>query len=166
MLVTYDPKEVTINWNGKSLASGLAPDSFVTVSRAEDSFSKTVGADGTVARTRIADRTGEVELTLMQNSPINAILSTLALADELSSTGDVASTVTGEVAEGASTATAGIAGVSNLTITDPSGGLIAQAKNAWIRKIPDQELGKEYGERTWTFDCENVEIIQVVATSV
>ena len=33
------------------------------------------------------------------------------------------------------------------------------ANNCWIRKIPDQDLSKDYGERTWMFDCERIDMI-------
>lgn len=136
ILTTYDPKEVSITWNGIPINSGIAPDSFLTMAREEDAFTKTVAANGTVARTRNADKTGTVEIMLMQNSPINALLSAAALADEN-----------------------GVDTISIITVFDPSGSLIAVANDAWIRKIPDQELSKEYGERTWMFDCAELQII-------
>jgi len=148
MLTTYYPKAVTIAWNAIPINSGLAPDTFLSMSRSEDTFTKTVGADGTVARTRSADRTGEVEITLMQNSPVNLLLSTQAIVDENSDTADKINETTG-----------GVVGISNITVVDLSGALVANANNCWIRKIPDQDLSKDYGERTWMFDCERIDMI-------
>lgn len=134
---TYDPKEVVIAWNGIPINSGIAPDTFLSIIRSEDAFTKKVGANGKVVRTRNADKTGEVEITLMQNSPVNTLLAAAAIADEEAGT-DI---------------------VSTITVSDPSGSLLAMAEQAWIRKIPDQELAKEYGERTWQFDAGEIRII-------
>ena len=76
LLETYDPKKVAITFAPANSAavpinSVVAPDTFISVSRDEDSFFKTVGADGTVARTRNANRSGTIEITLMQNSEVN-----------------------------------------------------------------------------------------------
>lgn len=137
-LLTYRPEDVSIAWNGINITSGLAPDTYITLDRNEDAFTLTVGADGTGARTQNANKSGTIELTLMQNSPINALLAAQALADENITSADV---------------------VSALTISDPSGSLIAGAEDCWIKKIPQQELGKEYGTRTWMFECSRLTIV-------
>ncbi len=138
MLTTYDPKEVKIAWNGIDLSDAFAPDTFITISRMEDAFAPSVGASGTVARTHNANKMGTVDLTLMQNAPANNLLASAALLDETTSA-DIYST---------------------LTITDPSGSVdFVIATDAWIKKIPDVELGADYGTRTWNFDCANLTIV-------
>jgi len=138
VLTTYDPKEVKIAWNGIDLSDALAPDTFITITRMEDGFAPTVGSSGTVARTRNADRMGQIDLTLMQNAPANSLLAAAALADEQ----------------------AGAEVLSVITITDPSGSVdIVIATDAWIRKIPDVELAADYGTRTWNFDCAELALV-------
>ena len=139
LLKTYDPKNVAISWNGININSGIAPDTFLTVSRDEDSFFKTVGADGVVARTRNANRAGTIELTLMQNSEVNKLLSAAALLDEESDS-DVTS----------------VFSVSDPS--DPTGIFLMTAKDCWVKKIPDIEYAKEYGTRTWMFDVASLSI--------
>jgi len=137
LLTTYDPKDVRISWNTIDISKGLAPDTFITVSRSEDGFAPTVGADGTVARTRNANKMGTVEITLMQNSPVNNAIAALALLDE----------------------NVGVDEISNITITDPSGSIdFVLATKCWVRKIADAELGADYGTRTWAFDSAELKI--------
>lgn len=135
LLAEYAPEDVKVAWNGIDI-TGFAPDTFIRFERAVDAFGKTVGADGTVARTRNADRTGMVTITLMQNSLSNRLLAAAAVADEIG----------GEV-------------ISNFTVSDPSGSGVALALDAWVRKIPDQEYAAEYGTREWVFDCAYLQIV-------
>lgn len=127
---TYDPQKVTVSVANITI-TGYATGSFVKVSRDEDAFVKTVGADGLVARTRNANRAGSIEVTLLQSSPSNDALSALALLDETSGTG-----------------------VGAAQVKDVSGTSIASAQNAWVKKLPDMERGKELGEVTWVIDCD------------
>ena len=138
MLKTYDPKEVKIAWNGIDLSDAFAPDTFITITRMEDGFAPTAGASGTIARTRNANRMGQIDITLMQNAPANNLLAAAALLDE---------SALAEV-------------LSVITITDPSGSVdFVIALDAWIRKIADVELGADYGTRTWNFDCADLTIV-------
>lgn len=138
LLTTYDPKEVKITWNGIDISNGLAPDTFIAVSRAVDAFTPTVGAEGTVVRTRNANRMGSISITLMQNSPVNNLLAAQALADERSGA-DV---------------------ISTITISDPAGSIdYVLATQSWIKKIADADLGAEYGNRTWDFDCAELIVV-------
>lgn len=143
ILKTYSPKEVVISWNGVNINSGIAPDTFITVSRDEDAFNKVVGADGTVARTRNSNRSGTIEISLMQNSDVNKALMAQALLDEAEG---------GEI-------------ISTLSIADPSdptGVFLTTALDCWIKKIPDMEYSGDYGTRTWAFDCADLSISQAV----
>lgn len=149
---TYDPAQVAIGFapaqkSAVNLNSGIAPDTFLTVARDEDSFTKTVGADGEVARTRNANRSGTIELTLMQNSEVNKLLMALALADEEAG-GDV------------------IGAITVYDPADPTGVFLMTALNCWIKKVPDIEYAKEYGTRTWVFDCANLSIASEVKSTV
>lgn len=147
LLKTYDPKAVAISWVGININSGIAPDTFLTVSRDEDSFFKTIGADGTAARTRNANRSGTIEITLMQNSEINKTLMAAALLDEEGGTDQLGT-------------------ISIVDPADPTGTMLMTALNCWVKKIPDIEYAKEYGTRTWMFDCANLSIASAVSDAI
>jgi hypothetical protein len=136
LLKDYSPEDVKCVWNGIDI-TGFAPDTFVKVMRSVDAYTKTVGADGLVARTRSADRTGEVTITLMQNSLSNVLLAASAVAAD----------------------NTGIGPVDNFVINDPSGSGLAVAFDCWVRKIPDIEYSGTYGTKTWTFDAAYVQIV-------
>lgn len=147
VLKTYDPKQVAITFDGININSGIAPDTFLTIARDEDAFFKTAGADGTIARTRNANRSGTIEVTLMQNSEVNKLLMAKALADENDEV-DILDTI------------------SINDPSDPTGVFLMTAKSCWIKKVPDIEYGKEYGTRTWMFDCADLSIAQEVKNAI
>lgn len=134
MLQSYSPKDVNISFNGIPI-TGFAPDSFVRLSRNSDVVSETVGAQGELSLTFIPDRTGNIEIELMQTSPANLTLSAALLT-----------------MENAQLVTIGV-----LMIQDPSGSVLAIAKNAYIKGYPEVELGGEQNSKTWTFGCETLE---------
>lgn len=134
MLQSYSPKDVNISFNGIPI-TGFAPDSFVRLRRNSDVVRETVGADGEMALTFSADRTGEVEIELMQTSKANLTLS-LAL----------------QLMEKTRTPTLGV-----LMVQDPSGSVLAVAKNAYIKAYPEVELGADMNTKNWMFGCEVLE---------
>lgn len=138
MLPSYSPKDVSISFNGIAI-TGFAPDTFVTLRRNSDLIGETVGAAGELALTKIADRTGEVEITLMQTASSNLALSALALATE-----------------NGGAITTGV-----LMIQDPSGSVLATALNAYLKSFPEIELGADQNSKTWTFGCEILEYTAV-----
>lgn len=105
----------------------------------EDAFTKTVSLDGRVVRTRNANTSGKFQLTLLNSSPTNDLLSAIANADRKSKLG------TGPI-----------------QIADASGTARAGAGVAWITKVPDIKRAKELGaDCVWVFDCDqSFEIIQ------
>lgn len=125
---TYDPKKVIITFGGVPIL-GYADGTFVSVTPSNDRFSKAIGADGEVARTKSNDNTHEVTITLIQSSLSNSYLSGILNADRLTNEG-----------------------VLPLSITDLSGTTLMFWKDAWIRTDPDVEFSKETGERAWVFD--------------
>lgn len=125
MLRTYDPKEVAVIINGQTL-SGFADGTFVTVERDEDSWSLSIGTDGEGARAKSNNKSGTITVTLQQTSDSNKILSDLALADELTSTGTFP-----------------------VLIKDASGYSIHSAEIAWIQKPATAEYAREAGNREW-----------------
>jgi hypothetical protein len=133
---TYDPQKVIINWAGITFG-GFADGSMVTAARDEDAFTKTVGADGSVARTRNANRSGKVTVRLKFTSLTNTLLSAAAIADA-----------------------SGTSVVDPLIIKDASSDVsLVHGENAWIMKMPDFERGKELGMLEWVFDVPVLDIV-------
>lgn len=133
----YDPAQVIITVGARSL-SGFADGTFVRIARDTDSFTKYVGSDGVVARTKTNNFSGSITVTLMQTSPDNNYLSAL-LSDAENST------------------SAG-AGVFNVQVVDKTGSSIFSSSNAWIRKPPDVDYSREFSTREWTIDVDKLEM--------
>lgn len=131
MLPSYSPKDVAISFNGVAI-TGFAPDSFIRLRRNSALLGETVGAAGDLSLTKIADRTGEIEIELMQTSASNMLLSAIAVATE----------------------NGGPITVGVLMIQDPSGSVLALAVNSYIKAMPEIDLGAEQNSKTWTFGCE------------
>jgi len=136
---TYDPKAVTAAF-GEVLLSGFAEGTFIKASRDKDRFTKKVGARGEVTRIKVNDRSGRVEVTLDQSSPVNDYLQAIALQDEAAN-----------------------AGVRSFSIVDHLGTTYVHAENSWIVKDPDVEEGTDLTTRTWIFDL--AEMIKFVGGS-
>src|SRR4051812_46637986 len=118
---TYDPKRNVLAFLGLNI-TGYAEGTFIKVARGADTFTKHVGSDGEVARTRSRDKSGSITITLMGSSLSNDDLSVAAALDELR--GD---------------------GVGPILLKDLQGSSIAGGPNAWVRKVPDLERAKELG---------------------
>jgi len=140
ILKTYSPKGVNIAWGGIAL-TGLGEDTMITVSRNADNSSTTVGSQGDVQHVKIADQTGMVELTLLQNSESNLYLTNIQFIQDNSS--DLI--------------------FKNLTITDPSGGMLWDARGAHLRKAADCVLGSGHNAKTYSFHVN--ELVSVGANS-
>ena len=122
---TYLPDEVVVTFLGVPL-SGFADGDFITVSPNSEGWTKQIGADGEVARSRTNDFTHNVEVTLMQTSESNLYMSGIAEADRISGTGK-----------------------GPLSVTDLSGNSLHFWAEAWIEINSDDTFGKETGDRTW-----------------
>ena len=131
----YDAKQVSVVVAGRSL-TGLADGTFVTAERTNDMYVVSTGADGTHTRSKSSDRSGVIVITLKQTSEDNAFLNGLAIADELS---------------GSSTVPA--------MIRDSQGTLVINSADCWFQKTAGVELGKEAGDRVWTLQCAELDII-------
>lgn len=133
-LKTYDPGQLAVICGGK-IISGFADGSMVKISRNAQAYELKVGADGEGTRTRLKNKSGKVEITLMQSSSSNDVLSAYALADEASNSGSVP-----------------------LIIKDGSGNTLVAAVTAWVQKLPDSEFAKEVKERVWIFETDELNI--------
>ena len=138
MLNSYSPRDVNVSFNGIAI-TGFAPDSFIRIKRNANLLEETVGSAGELALTHVADKTGEIEIELMQTSESNLILSGLILTME----------------------GGGLIPVGEIVIQEPSGSNLTVAHNAYIKMLPEIELGSSQTTRTWTFGCE-----ELVYTSV
>lgn len=129
----YDAAAVFITVGGASI-SGFAEESKVLIARNVDAFTLKVGTDGEGARSKSNNRSGRMTITLMGTSPSNAVLSALALADELTPGGAV-------VPWGCK---------------DLNGGSIHTAQAGWVVKKSDAEYNAEVGERVWILETHDL----------
>lgn len=130
-ITTYSPGDVALSIGG-NLITGFADGTFVSVEREVDAFTKVVGADGEVSRTKSANYSGMMTLTLLQTSDSNRILGSYLLDDELDSSG-----------------------VFDVLLTDNNDNKIF-AGNGWIRKGPNVELASELSNREWVIDLDRI----------
>jgi len=137
-LRNYSPQFVSLSFQGINI-TGFVDGTFVEAERAEDGFTKKVGAGGDVVRVQSMDRSGKVTITLQAASPSNDLLLAIARLDELT----------------------GIAGVGALMIKDANTldtEPLAHAESAWIMKIPKVERGKDAAPCVWVFECSNLDL--------
>lgn len=127
---SYSSKKVIVIVNGTAL-SGFVDGSFVTVERETDSFTKTVGTDGEVARNTVSNKTGSVTFTLMQTSDYNSVLSSILKRSE---NGDDV-------------------GVFNVEVKDTLNNATYTGSGCWIRRAPNAEYANEVGGFEWVIDC-------------
>lgn len=125
---TYSPKDI-VGTVGPCILRGFADGSMLTIARDVDAFGKVVGADGEVTRVESANKSGSLKVSLAQSSAANDELSVLALSGAC----------------------------VPFALKDLGGTTVAFAANAWVRKMPDAEFGKDAGAREWTIDLDAVE---------
>jgi len=134
-VATYDPKQIALVLGGV-LVTGYGENSIVSHARNSDSFTKRIGADGKVTRTRSADRSGRITITLQQSSTTNLVLSALLKADEL-----------------------GEGGTVPYLMKDNNGTTVFSSGTAWITRLPDDERANEAGDIEWTIDVSEMEAV-------
>lgn len=126
---TYDPKKLDIVFAGIHLNEGIAEGTFITITPTTGGFKMKVGADGSVTRVRVHDRTASVKFTLMQSSAVNDRLSALYEADR--------NAVNGQ-------------GVGGFLLQDRSGTTIQEAAKAFISDEPVVTFSGDVESREWT----------------
>ena len=130
---TYDPKQIVVVVGGKQI-TGYADGTFVTVRRNADMWSLQMGADGEGARSKSNDKSGQIEIQLLQTSPDNAYLASLQTADELEN-----------------------AGLVPTMVKDNLGNSLHMAEQSYIKRGPDAEYGKETTARVWVIETDNLQ---------
>lgn len=127
---TYSPSDVLITIAGMHSVSGYADGTFVRITKDMKPFTKVRAMDGEVARMYHDDTGYKVELTLMQSSSTNNILTMLYNIDTVTKMGKFP-----------------------LFIKDSRGQTNFLAATAWIEQIPEVTFGPSLSERTWVFGC-------------
>lgn len=130
---TYSPDKVSIVFGG-SILGGYADDTFVKIETSVEAFTKHVGADGEVTRTRNADKSGKVTVTLKQTSDSNDVMSAYYLAD-----------------------TTSLQGYLPIIVKDNLGRTLAAGSSSWVSKMADSEYGKESGDREWIIEVADLQ---------
>jgi len=130
---TYDPSQCVLIFGGAPI-TGFADGTFIEIDRAEDAFTKNVGADGGISRAKSNNRTGSVTITIQQTSPANDILSGIFQADDKANVG-----------------------VLPLIFRDSSGRSFTVTDSAWIRKLPPRTYSKGIEVRVWILDTGRTE---------
>lgn len=116
---------------GAALIDGFGPDEAASIEFPQ-SFTKVIGADGKVTRSKTLDRTAMVTFKVMSSSAANAALTALHTADLAAPNG---------------------VGVLPLALIDRQGNTAFAAPAAWIEKWPDFSLGREAVVLEWVFAC-------------
>lgn len=139
-LPVYSSRDVLMSWNGLPI-SGFTPDSFITSSRNVDLTDEEVGASGELSTSINPDRTGTCKVSLQQQSPSNQILSGILNTQDAG----------------------GALVIGNLTVTDPSGSILALLSGAYLKTAPEVSLGSSAtgSSREWTFFVEHLNFTSV-----
>ena len=135
MVRTYDPKKIVLTVGGFPIG-GFADGTFVKISRSEDSFKTSVGADGDTTRVKSTNKSGEIVITLDMSSPSNDILDSMVFQDEL----------------------VGL-GVKPVLIKDLGSASTYATASAWVKKPADVEFGKDVSTREWTLSCADLTMV-------
>ena len=137
MATTYDPTKFIVIIGGV-IVSGFTDGDFVIAKRDEDLYFKRVGADGHVARARNGNKSGSIEVKLLQGSPaVNEIAALVAL-DNFLFDGDI---------------------LVPISLVSPGDGSEAVGSTqSWLKTAPEMGFGKEVGERSFVFDCADLKL--------
>lgn len=130
---TYAAADVQVIFGTRRLR-GLAEDSFVEIDRDENTFTKSVGSDGEVSRSRTANKSATATITLQQTSEDNAYLQGLHNTDE--NTGG---------------------GIQPFKVIDKSGTTVAIATEAWVEKPAPIGFARDSGTRAWVIALAKVD---------
>ncbi len=133
-LAEYVSRNVQVKWDGVDI-QGLAPDSFVTIAFNTDRTETEVGADGQSSTSILPDNTGTCTIELQYESPSAAVLDGITLYQQQFN----------KLLKG------------NLTIDDPSGGVLAVLRGVHIQSAPEITLGSTAtgNTKSYTFFVED-----------
>ena len=134
---TYDPTKLVVIVGGV-IVSGFIDGDFITAKRDEDLYMKRVGADGHVARARNGNKSGSIEITLLQSSPaVNEIAALVAL-DNFFYDGDI---------------------LIPISILSPgTNAELVVSTQSWLKTPPEMVFAKEVSDRKFIFDCADLKL--------
>lgn len=140
-LASYVPDEVVIiithDASGTShRVVGYMQDSFVTIARAEDSWTHETSADGKATRINNANDSGTIVIDIMQSSASNDYLTALYNYDKQYKNNK---------------------GVFSIIVKDGSGRSMDRSDEAYISTYPERVYGNGINGRTWTISCTQME---------
>jgi len=124
----FDPGLLKITVGGHAV-EGFADGTFLSIATNNPFWTLAAGASGEFARSKSKDKSATIEITLMQTSLSNNVLSAYALADDTANTGKFA-----------------------LGILDENGFSIYTAAEAWVQQMPTVTYGKEISDITWVIE--------------
>lgn len=130
-LKVSDPKLVKITLTGIPI-QGFADGDFCKIVPASEAYTTIVGADGETVRVASNDKRFDVEISLLQTSNSNDLLSALHALDQNAPNG---------------------AGVGAFTLADLNGTSLFTGPETWITMYPDQTWGKSASSRVWKLQC-------------
>jgi hypothetical protein len=135
-LPDYSSRDLLIAWNG-AIIDGLAPDNGIEFAPNANVTDYEVGMDGKVSISLLPDETGLVTLSLQQQSLSNQIFAEVINRQKQ----------TRRIARG------------NLTISDPSGSVLAELFDCSIHQKPTVGFGSTATGKTrdWVFLCERMD---------
>jgi hypothetical protein len=131
----YTSNQVVASLGGIPLNTGRGEGVFIKIKPKNAAFTTKVGADGEVARSRSNDRRHEIEITLLQTSDGNILLSALHQLDLNAPNGS---------------------GIAAILIQDMSGTSLHTAAECWITEGPEVQYGPEIEMRTWKLEAANM----------
>ena len=123
---TYDPKRISITFLG-NIITGFADGDFVEIT-GEDGFEMRKGAAGDEDRINKNETGRDVNITLMQTSISNDVLTAAHQVDVISNDGK-----------------------GPLQVKDLNGNSILYSAQAYIKKTADQTRGDSLGTIVWNF---------------
>jgi len=126
---TYDSNQVSVTFAGRPISSGRADGEFVSIELNSETFTRKVGADGEVTRSKSNDNTATIKIKVMQTSDGHKVLMQLHALARASVNGS---------------------DVGAFELIDRNGNVLERATECWIEKPPASSFGKEAAEREWT----------------
>lgn len=135
-LNTYSPSDVIVSLAGLHTIVGYADGPFIRIVKETKPFEKARAMNGEVSRIYSEEEVFRVEITLMQSSPSNNVLSMLYNIDRASRVGKFP-----------------------LFIKDTRGQTTFLSATTWIEQIPDVVFGTNLSTYTWVFGCSDAAIM-------
>ena len=133
-LKLYDPASVVMLFGGIPMG-GFSEGTFISAAQNAESFSLFVGVNGEAARSLTNNQSGRIELTLLQSSASNDVLSAFHAADLVAPRG---------------------ISVGAVQVKDLNGRVLMLANTSWITKFPEISFSSGVGSFSWTIETDRM----------